>query len=122
MKIEKKFIYIKEHLWESAKLQVVRNGRTIPKFADVWNFYSFSNWKNSGIKKKIGLYNSGNVLILKFGKFQKSQFGKFQKFLIWKIPKNFHLENFKKFPFRKFQKSSIQKIPKIFHLQNSEYL
>ena len=45
MKIEKKFIYIKEQIWESAKLQVMRNIESMNHFK-ICQFLEFEIEKN----------------------------------------------------------------------------
>ena len=120
-------IYIKEQIWELAKLRVVRNiewknnskianfcGQTlILQIEKILKFLNFSIWT---IPKTSSLRNPKNF---QFGKFEKFASWQIQKNSIWKFPeicnlansKNLHFLKYKKFPkFFNFKKPQISKI------------
>ena len=74
-----KLIYIKEQIWELAKLRVVRN----------------IEWTNNS---KIANFSSQTLI------FQIEKILKFLNFTIWTIPKTSSLKNLKNLQFGKFKK------------------
>ena len=128
----RKLIYIKEQIWEFAKLRVVRNVEC-RKISKIANF--LSQILVFEIEK-----NSRNLLIFKFGQFQKfsiskipkvsnlgnpenSQFGKFLKFKVYKIRKTSYLENSKTlqlWTFENFQFGKFQKFFKFYNFENHQ--